>query len=229
LVCLKKLGRGGYSKDRLDMIHNVSDSYDLRISYEFQGPQGEFAAALGYWNDEHNHTFPDIFYLNIGAWYGTGSVSEEQVQRVTTGVSRLLLSTKRIIYGTSLFFRNHAFDDAVSVIKAKLYIESTFLPHNMNGSSQALHTQKGELQVFDRNSFSNRLFSDLKLERDSGHAPTLVNLFDAQRLVQLLSFDTYPRKRGENWFSPGYFHNNCTSSKTPANFISTWNQHCQMS
>jgi hypothetical protein len=228
LVCLKKLGRGGYSKDRLDMIHNVSDSYDLRISYEFQGPPGEFDAALEYWNDEHNHTFPDIFYLNIGAWYGNGA-SEEQVQRVTTGVSRLLLSAKRIIYGTSLFFRQHVFDDAVSVIKAELYMESPFSPHNMNGSSQALHTQKGELQVFDRNSFSNRLFSDLKLKKDSGHAPTLVNLFDAQRLVQLLSFDTYPRKRGENWFTPGYFHNNCTSSKYPDNFISTWNQHCEMS
>jgi len=73
LVCLKKLGRGGYSKDRLDMIHNVSDSYDLRISYEFQGPPGQFDAALEYWNDKHNHTFPDIFYLNIGAWYPDGA------------------------------------------------------------------------------------------------------------------------------------------------------------
>jgi len=56
-----ELGRGTDSKGRLDMIHNVSDSYDLRISYEFHGPRGEFDAALEYWNDEHNLTFPDIF------------------------------------------------------------------------------------------------------------------------------------------------------------------------
>lgn len=220
LVCLQRIVRAGHSKDRSLMLHNASASYDLRISYEFQGPEGQFDAALKYWNEEYNDTFPDLFYLNIGAWYGDGA-TEEQVQRVTTGISQLLLSAKRIIYGTSLFWRQHAFDDAVSVMKAMKSLE-------MNGSNQE-RSQGGELQIFDRESFSNRMFRDLKLMKDSGHAPILVNLFDAQRLVQMLWFDEPTPKVKKDWFSPTYIHSNCTSSKYPERFISTWSQHCDMS
>jgi len=201
--------------DRWDMNNNVSKLYRLRISYEMSGPEGMFDAALEYWNDEHNDTFPDVFYLNIGAWYGKSSVNEEQLQRVTTGIERLLSSAKRIIYGTSLFWRQHAFDDAVSVVGA---LKSTHLTH-----------QVGEIQIFDRETFSNLMFRHLGLEKDTGHAPFLVNLFDAQRLVQLISWDTCARQSGDTWVSPTHFHDNCTSSKHPEHFISTWSQHCEMS
>ncbi|OUS41643.1 hypothetical protein BE221DRAFT_202261 [Ostreococcus tauri] len=150
----KHYARGWYSKDKTDLLENVFD-YNLRVSFGFAGPDGQFVSALRYWTELDNESFPDIFYLNLGAWFSHGNITT--TESVTSLIGNLQEKTgSDIIYGSSLSFRQHLFDDAVArIIHLKREVGIT------------------KLHLFDRSVFGGTLMKDLKLKQNSGHAPLI--------------------------------------------------------
>ena len=190
---------------------------DVRISYEFQGPEGQFLSALDYWNSNlAKRTSPDVWYLNVGAWYGESNSSHPHVKLVVDSLKQLanqLFSDAKIVYGSSLFHRNNMFDSAVWL---ELSVERAF---------------QDTMVYFDRTKFGKTIFRELSLTLDNNHIPTIVNIFDAQRLMILLSslskFSNYPLRRSNEYYVPIRFTNSCKISERSRDFfISTWTQYC---
>ena len=202
----KAFVRGKSTTDAQDAQDLRADhQYGLRISHTFEGPDGEFINRLKYWTDDHNTSVPDIFYLNLGAWFSKGETNITTIESVTSLIGKLQEQTESdIIYGSALSWRSHLFDGAVA--------------------RMMLLKQSNKMHLFDRSVFSGILMEDLKLDRNSGHAPFIENLFDAQRLLQLLlAIFLVPVKSS---FIPHSFSENCSIALTD-DFIGTWSQHCE--
>lgn len=73
-----------------------------------------------------------------------------------------------VIHGTCLYFRNHVFDDYMYRMGY----------HKTSGDTK--------FHIFDRGIFGKIMFQDLDLQQNSGHAPLILNIFAAQRLVQFI-------------------------------------------
>lgn len=210
----KHYGSLGHSKDKdkKDLLDNVYD-YHLRISFGNEGPDGEFVKALKYWNDDHNGSFPDVVYMNLGAWFGHGETNSTTISDVTTLVERLMkkYESSKFVYGSVLFFR----DRASNTFDTAMYKMALLKRYEVAQS---------RLHLFDRATFSRLMFAELNLEMDSSHAPLILNLFDAQRLAQLiLSIFQVPIVKP---YIPHSF-NNCSIKVEKQEFIGTWNQHCE--
>ena len=147
----------------------------LVFAFVFEGPDGQFVKALKYWNDDHNGSFPDVCYMNLGAWFANGETHSTTTSDVTTLVERLMkkYESSKFVYGSMIFFR----DGARNMFDTAMYKMALLKHYQMTES---------RLHLFDRAIFSKIMFDNVKLERDSGHAPLILNLFDAQRLAQLI-------------------------------------------
>lgn len=72
LRAVKHYARGGFvsdPKNRTDLFENVYENYGLRISYGFEGADGEYEyiQALKSWSRKQCDHVPDGFYLNLGS------------------------------------------------------------------------------------------------------------------------------------------------------------------
>jgi len=219
---VKAYGRTGYSNDTSEMMASVRSDYDLRITYMFAGPDGEFVRSMRYWIDDvRDDALPDVFYLNLGSWFGHkrekyATTTSEVVALIDRLADRLAHRDEvgRIVYGSSLFWRRHTFDAAVAAAVRRERSPSS--------------PWRTKVSIFDRWMFSQVMYRDLNLLWETGHAPFIVNLFDAQRLAQLLSSSTGlgNSELVETSYVPRHFGTNCSVRNDETQFLDTWNAHC---
>ena len=184
----------------------------FRISFEMRGPREHFNRALKCWgsgNDSNSieNYFPDLFYLNAGAWW-SGMENNSKMERshfLNESVSHVrelsLHPHSNIIYGTSLHWRYTEFDKKV-----------------------ISDLSRTSVLVFDRFRFSQLIMSSLQLRRDSGHAPLIVNLYDAQRFAQ--TFMPLLTLEDSGSYIPTFFHEDCKRNINQKVFLGSWVQHC---
>lgn len=198
---------------------SARSDYDLRITYMFAGPDGEFVRAMRYWIDDvRDDALPDVFYFNLGSWFGH---RREKYATSTSEVVALMDrlahrdDVRRIVYGSSLYWRRHTFDAAVAAAVRRERSPSS--------------PWRTKVSICDRWMFSRVMYRDLHLLWETrGHAPFIVNLFDAQRLAQLLSSSTGLENPEliETSYVPRHFGINCSVPTDETQFLDTWTSHC---